>query len=197
MRFHTCNALLLLSLIPAASIAAEPIVNPDCRSQYCVKPSQILAAPEAIALKRANPRRTLLVDVRSHAEAHFTGVPLGVDAHIPFAEPIGKLGANELEMLPRMEFAHRVDDLLMSRRMQHGESVILICSNGEDGLAAAVRLQEWGYDNVSIVRDGFDGRLVKRDDGTYARSGGWKNLGLPWNAFGDTSPHAQTASLTR
>jgi hypothetical protein len=57
-----------------------------------VKPSQILAAPEAIALKRANPRRTLLVDVRSHAEAHFTGVPLGVDAHIPFAAPIGKLG---------------------------------------------------------------------------------------------------------
>jgi hypothetical protein len=34
-----------------------------------------------------------------------------------------------------------------------------------------------------VVRDGFEGRVTRRSDGSDVRAeGGWKNTGLPWSS---------------
>jgi len=134
MRRAHCLAPILIAL--AGPVCAADLVRTDCRSEYCLKPSQVLSASDAFDMKRTSGR-TLVVDVRPGAAAKKAGIHPGVDARIPFAGSI--------------DFAYRMDVLRASRSLGFDDAVILLDGNGSDAALAAVNLQEWGYRNVMVV----------------------------------------------
>jgi rhodanese-related sulfurtransferase len=182
-----CIAGAALGLAASLVSRASPSGTPGCRSAECVAPRQLIAPREAWDLRRQMPEHALLVDVRGRAESFYTGMPLGVDAQVPFMEPAVPFEWNAGEREPRMEFrtdfTTQMDDLLRSRHVRHDDPVILLCRYGERAVLAALLLQEHGYSNVYVVREGFEGRTATRADGTEIHvPGSWKDAGLPWTA---------------
>lgn len=172
---------------PDERIAPMPGVVIGCHPAPCLAPERMITAAQAWNLKRTLGDEMLLVDIRGRAEAYFTGIPQGVDAQVPFAEPrpdfAWNAAAQEPEMDFRTDFAANLDEALRVRRLKHDARVVLMCRSGERALVAALLLQEHGFTNVYVVRDGFEGRIARRADGNEVRSdGGWKNAGLPWSS---------------
>lgn len=183
-----CGAVLGLAV--SLISRAEALGIAGCHSTECVSPRQVITPREAWRMRRLSHDHALLVDVRARAETFYSGMPLGVDAQIPFAEPAMPFEWISNDDGPRMEFridfAQRMDELLRTRHVRHDEPVIILCRTGERALLAALRLQEHGYSNVYVVREGFEGKLSFRADGSEMRmEGGWKNSGLPWTARGE------------
>jgi rhodanese-related sulfurtransferase len=182
-----CLSGAFLGLAVSLFSRAAPSGTVNCHSADCLAPRQIVSPREAWRMRRLSHDHALLVDVRGPAETFYNGMPLGVDAQIPFTEPAVPFAWNAAEDGPQMEFRTdfrwRMDEVLRAKHVRHDEPVILLCRTGERAVLAALLLQEHGYSNVYIVRDGFEGRLAYRADGTEMRmEGGWKSAGLPWTA---------------
>jgi rhodanese-related sulfurtransferase len=182
-----CVAGAVLGLVVSLVTHAEPTGKPGCRSAECLAPRQLVTPREAWNLRRELREHAVIVDVRGRAESYYTGMPLGVDAQVPFMEPAMPFewdaGGREPRMEFRSDFTTRMDEVLRTRHVRHDEAVVLLCRTGERAALAALLLQEHGYSNVYVVREGFEGRTAARADGTEMHvRGGWKDAGLPWTA---------------
>ncbi len=112
----------------------------------------------------------LLVDVRTHAEWVYVGVPdLG---------GVGRrLATVSWQLYPSMSRNPGFESQLRAAGARPDDALFLICRSGVRSLAAARHLTAAGWRQCFNVRDGFEGQL----DGAKRRGvGGWKAAGLPW-----------------
>ena len=194
--------IVLVAVSPTHATVSLPFegverINPiagvviDCAPAPCIVPARSVSARRAWQMKNELAGRMLLVDIRGRAEAYFTGVPAGIDIQAPFIEPQADFAWRDNRTEPVLEFRNdfvwRVDEALRDRQLKHDAPVVLICGTGERAPVAALLLQEQGYSNVFVVRDGFEGRVARSQDGTEQYvPGGWKTSGLPWSLRMDT-----------
>ncbi len=135
---------------------------------------------EAYERIQADPRGTVMVDVRTRAEYVFVGHP-AMAHNIPIqfwkAEP-GEKGMG-------MVFNHNFGRDLESRFDREKVTVIFICRSGNRSITAINSALEAGFraDRLFNVLGGFEGGKIKSKLSLYRgqrRMGGWRNEGLPW-----------------
>lgn len=112
----------------------------------------------------------LLVDVRTHAEWTYVGVPdlTGSGRDVAFVEwsryPAG--ARNEAFV-----------DEVRAAGAEPGTPVYLLCRSGVRSVAAAEALTAAGLGPAFNVLEGFEG---PHDADGHRTVAGWKNAGLPW-----------------
>ena len=116
-----------------------------------------------------------LVDVRTHAEWSFVGIP-----------DLGSLGREtifvEWQTYPSMEinpdFVENVTGRLENAGASTKAEIFMLCRSGVRSIAAANALTGAGFEAVFNVMGGFEGD--PNADGQRGKRNGWKHDGLPW-----------------
>ncbi len=120
-----------------------------------------------------NDSLAYLIDVRTSAEWHFTGVPLlppPVSSRVLFIE---------WRKLPNMDINKDFIDLVSKFILDKQDSkILLLCRTGKRSSEAAASLTQHGYQHCYNISDGFEG--VLDDCGHRGNVSGWKALELPW-----------------
>jgi rhodanese-related sulfurtransferase len=133
-----------------------------------------VTADEAYTLLSKDPA-SLLIDVRTHAEWAYVGVPdlSKVGKEVLFVEWQQYPG-----MAVRSDFAEEVAKDLRERGVEEDAPVLFLCRSGVRSRAAAVALTEVGFTRCFNISGGFEGP----PDGNRHRGlcDGWKAKGLPW-----------------
>jgi rhodanese-related sulfurtransferase len=142
---------------------------------------QPINARGAYQLKSDLKDRVLFVDVRSRLAAINTGMPAGIDVHIPFAEPAPgyrwNRNANEYQLQYNRDFARDIGAALIARGLSFDDPVVLICADGVRARQASEHLADSGYGQIFVVTDGFDMPSSRQANATVKS---WKQAGLPW-----------------
>lgn len=124
---------------------------------------------EAWAALESDPS-AVLVDVRTHAEWTYVGVPV-LDAVGRSVVPIEWVrypdGARNTGFL----------DQLREAGVEPGTPVYFLCRSGVRSAAAAEVATAAGLGPAYNISDGFEGQL---DESGHRTRGGWKNADLPW-----------------
>ena len=145
-----------------------------------------LTAKEAGTMKREQGSGVLFVDVREPLEIMFTGFTDAVDANVPFllANP-SKWHPKKpvFAMEPNPDFVTGIEQALARAGLDKSAPIILMCrSGGTRGAPSARALEGYGFEQVYVVTDGFEGSSAKDDpNGPWRTINGWKNSGLPWS----------------
>lgn len=112
----------------------------------------------------------VLVDVRSHPEWVFVGLP-----------DVSSLGRKLVTAAwlhyPQMARNTAFLDELTAAGVAAGDTVILLCRSGVRSKAAAEFLTQNGFATCYNVSDGFEGQI---DPAKHRGVGGWRAVGLPW-----------------
>src|SRR5262245_48402785 len=113
-------------------IKAEDVTI-DCGPARCLAQRRFIAAYHAWHIKQGLGTKALLVDIRGRQEAFYNGAPSGIDAHVPFMEPVAVYDEHGVEA-PRaeinMHFAEDLDEVMRERRLRFDAPVILLCRSG-------------------------------------------------------------------
>ena len=118
-----------------------------------------------------NSPHTVLVDVRTHAEWSFVGVPDLSSAH---KQPI----LVEWQVFPTMELNASFVDMVIAETPDKTAPIYFLCRSGVRSKSAAISMTQAGYENCYNIADGFEGpHDQKKRRGSV---GGWKACGLPW-----------------
>jgi rhodanese-related sulfurtransferase len=162
---------------PAQGTQGSQAVPKDERKQTSL--GKYAAAMEAYLMVRANPEKTVLLDVRTPEEYSFVGhAPMGVN--IPSQLWTGKFDPEKKDY----PLADNPDfEELVKARFKPDDTILVICRSGHRGVAAVNRLAKVGFTNVYNVVDGFEGDKVSEEESYYKGKrmrNGWKNAGLPW-----------------
>lgn len=129
---------------------------------------------------------TTFIDIRTHEEVQFLGMPAPAHANIPYMKlnewKVWDDKKNQFLMELNADFTTSVDRLIRERGLAKSDAIILICRSGDRSAKAADLLASLGYTTVFSVLDGYEGDVAK----TGAQRGqrvvnGWKNNGLPWS----------------
>jgi len=142
-------------------------------------------AKEAYKMKKEDSQNVLFIDVRDPVEVMFVGFTNMVDFNIPFKmvnpnkwhakKPVFHLETNK-------NFQKDIEKALKLKNMSKDSKIIIMCrSGGTRGAPATKLLEGFGYKNVYVVTDGFEGSKTKTGDKKGFRlENGWKNSSLPW-----------------
>lgn len=126
-------------------------------------------APEEV-WERLKDGRGALVDVRTHAEWVYVGVP--------DLSAIGRqLATVSWQIYPSMVRNPGFEQQLEAAGIAPGQPLYLLCRSGVRSKAAAQHLTALGWPTCYNVSNGFEGQL---DAGKHRGIGGWKAAGLPW-----------------
>ena len=129
-----------------------------------------VTASEAWALLAEDPD-AVLVDVRTHAEWTFVGVP---DLRQLQREPV----LVPWQAYPDMQVNTAFADQLVAAGVSGESTVLFLCRSGARSRAAAIEMTSRGYKRALNVSDGFEGN--HDDAGHRGQTEGWKAAGLPW-----------------
>jgi len=169
---------LATSLVSAAPAADVPKKKQTTLGLY-------MSAKEAYDHMQANGEQTLFIDVRSHAEVNFLGMPTVADANVPYMQLSEWYAFDEKKqsyvMDVNSEFATEIERRLKAKGLGKDDMVIVLCRSGDRSAKAADLLAQLGYSRVYSVTEGYEGDVAK--DGTQAGQrvvNGWRNAGLPW-----------------
>ncbi|MDZ4095775.1 MAG: rhodanese-like domain-containing protein [Paracoccaceae bacterium] len=172
----------LIAFAPLCASAADAPADPAKQTSWGL----YLSAREAAAMKEERGAAVLFVDVRDPVEIMFTGFADAVDVNVPFllSNP-SKWNEKKsvFAMEPNPDFAAAIEAALAARGLDKSAPVILMCrSGGERGAPSAKALEPFGFAEVHVVVDGFEGGTSKAEPGNPVRNlEGWKNSGLPWS----------------
>lgn len=133
-----------------------------------------LSSPEAWETLAADPSAQL-IDVRTHAEWTFVGLPdLAAVGRTPLLV--------EWQRYPDMSFNHRFVDELAALLAAAGAGpetpLLFLCRSGARSAAAARLFTQEGHSACCNIADGFEG--PPDAEGRRGRVAGWKASGLPW-----------------
>ncbi|MDA3807157.1 MAG: rhodanese-like domain-containing protein [Thiomicrorhabdus sp.] len=141
-------------------------------------------AKETIALMEKDPK-VILVDVRTPEEWQFVGYTEAAQIMVPSI--FFKYDAMD-DKKPRYRdvvndnFVSELEDKAADLGAYTDTTYILMCRSGATrAQPAAKMLAQYGYKNVYIMTDGFEGSKTKDGDKKGFRlKNGWKNSGQPW-----------------
>jgi rhodanese-related sulfurtransferase len=133
-----------------------------------------VTADEAYILLDKDPE-SLLIDVRTHAEWAYVGVP---DLSKVGKEPILFEWQQYPNMIVRSNFAEELAKDLRGRGVKADAPILFLCRSGVRSRAAAVALTEVGFTRCFNITGGFEG--PPDADKHRGRRDGWKAKDLPW-----------------
>ena len=129
-----------------------------------------ISPKEAWDILEKDPK-AVLVDVRTHAEWAYVGLPdvstIGKDLHI-----ISWI------LFPKGEVNTEFTDDLEDQVPDKDATVLFLCRSGVRSIAAAEAATAAGYGKAYNILTGFEGD--KDGDQHRGTVGGWKVEGLPW-----------------
>lgn len=141
---------------------------------------------DAMKYVQDNQEKVLFLDVRSREEVQFLGMPMLVDANIPYMQnsewPEWNDTAKNFKMVPNSNFGAEVESRLTAKGLTKNDTVVLMCRSGDRSALAVNLLAKLGYTKVYSVTEGYEGDLAADGPKKGMRSvNGWKNDGLPWS----------------
>jgi rhodanese-related sulfurtransferase len=164
---------------PASTIAAVVPANKRTKANL------YLSSQDAGPLIAEHAKEILFVDVRTRGELMFAGMPVAVDAHVPFwLDPAprsfdAEKGSFALAVNPH--FVADIDKLLAAKGLTRDAPVVLICQGGGRAARAADLLFAAGFTQPWVIVDGFEGDPVAEGPNKGMRTvNGWRNAGLAW-----------------
>ncbi|HLA83536.1 MAG TPA: rhodanese-like domain-containing protein, partial [Thermoguttaceae bacterium] len=170
--------LSLLLMILSTPVLAEPR-SEDVPEKKRTKLGLYVTSKEAYRMWRANPLKTVLLDVRIPAEYVFVGhAPMAYNVPYQFWRADVFPADGEPVMEPNPEFLQRVKVIVGP-----DETILVMCRCGTRSAKACNALAAAGYKKVYCIVDGFEGDPIddRHSESTAQRTqGGWRNTGLPW-----------------
>jgi rhodanese-related sulfurtransferase len=150
-----------------------------------------LTAVEAAAMKQANPKKVLLIDIRTRAEAMYLGMPTLADYLVPVLDfpEIWEWSPDQGEYLQQgnTHFVKDIEQRLAQSGLTKDDPVILICRSGVRSNSASGLLKHYGFKQAYTVIDGYEGdKSTSGPDKGQRTVNGWRNAGLPWSYKLDT-----------
>ncbi len=134
-----------------------------------------LSPTQVWAMMEKSPGTTVLVDVRTHAEWSFVGLPETTPAMKPVV-------LREWQMFPSMavdpQFTGALAKKLSDLSIGTDGHLCFLCRSGVRSMAAASAMAADGYANTYNVTGGFEGDPDA--NGHRGTTNGWKAEGLPW-----------------
>lgn len=183
-----CAALLALTGAPALA-QVKPAATTDVSKvgeEQRTKLNLYLSPRQAADFVAKNKAKVLFLDVRTRAEAVYTGMATPIDALVPyveFPEMHADWGWDETrgayKYEPFNDFAPEVERRLKEKGLSKTDPVVLMCRSGDRSSRAANLLADLGYTRVYSVVGGFEGPPNEK---TGMRDvAGWKKDRLPWS----------------
>ncbi|WP_319412155.1 rhodanese-like domain-containing protein [uncultured Cohaesibacter sp.] len=126
----------------------------------------------------AEDPKAILVDVRTHAEWSYVGVPLldRSDRDVLLVEWL-----SYPDMNVHVDFAEKLLAELEMRNVTKDSPIYFLCRSGVRSRHAAIEMTPRWEGPCYNVASGFEGDL---DDALHrSGSNGWKHAGLPWRQF--------------
>ncbi len=170
------SGLLISSMATAAPAPTDP--------KKQTPQGLYIDAKETIELMKKDPK-VILVDVRTPAEWQFVGHTHAAQIMIPSV--FFKYDGLD-EKKPRYrsqindDFVSELENRAADLDADAESTYILMCRSGATrAQPAAKMLAQYGYKNVYIMTDGFEGSKTKEGDKKGFRLvNGWKNSGAEW-----------------
>ncbi|MBD3618807.1 MAG: sulfurtransferase [Chromatiales bacterium] len=189
-------ASLILVVSASLAVAAQ---GADVPKKKQTTLGLYMSAKEAYDHMQAQGDKTLFLDVRSHAEVNFLGMPTVADANIPYMQ-LSEWNAfddkkQSYVMDVNSEFANQVERRLQAKGLGKDDTIIVLCRSGSRSAKAADLLAKLGYTRVYSVLEGYEGDKAK--EGPHAGQrvvNGWRNQGLPWTYKLERNKMTQIAS---
>ncbi len=126
----------------------------------------------------AENETAILVDVRTHAEWSYVGIPT-------FEDPNREVLLVEWVSYPSMQgsgdFAERLEAELEKRSIDKSAALYFLCRSGVRSRHAAIAMTSRRNGPCYNVAGGFEGDLDETQH--RASRNGWKYAGLPWRQF--------------
>ena len=119
-----------------------------------------------------------LIDVRTHAEWSYVGVPILDD---PQREVLFVEWVSYPSMRGNDDFALRLEAELKQRLIDIGSALYFLCRSGVRSRHAAVEMTRRWEGPCYNIATGFEGDLDVAQH--RASQNGWKYAGLPWRQF--------------
>lgn len=115
----------------------------------------------------------VLLDVRSRFEYEYVGHP-EPSINVPWQEvPDWSTDPQFVEKV-----RSRLSAFKGNNAPPESRTLLMLCRSGKRSMAAAIRLAENGFTNVTNVAEGFEGDLD--GNGHRGMRNGWRFHGLPW-----------------
>jgi rhodanese-related sulfurtransferase len=132
---------------------------------------------EAWHLLTQNPN-AVLIDVRTHAEWSYVGVPM-------FEDPARDVILVEWLSYPAMQvnadFGERLKKELDERNILPDAPLFFLCRSGVRSLHAAIEITKSWQGPCYNIASGFEGDMDSKLQRGHCN--GWKQAGLPWRQF--------------
>ena len=175
------SSATLATLILATSAQAAPAPSDPKRHS----PQGLYAtAEETYEMMKKDPK-VILVDVRTPAEWQFVGYTDKAQIMIPsvfFKYDSFDKEKPRYRPVPNSNFISEFEEKAASLGADEETTYVIMCRSGATrAQPAAKMLAQYGYDNVYIMTDGFEGGKLKEGDHKGFRlKSGWKVNGYPW-----------------
>lgn len=176
MAYTTLTAALFTSSVMSAPAPSDPKKHTP-QGLY-------IDAKETAAMMKKDPK-VILVDVRTPEEWQFVGHTRMAQIMVPSVQfDYSKMD----EKKPRYKsiindhFISELEEKAADLGADEESTYILMCRSGATrAQPAAKMMHQYGYKNVYIMTDGFEGSKTKEGEKKGFRlEDGWKNSGQPW-----------------
>ncbi len=139
---------------------------------------------EAYEMMKKDPK-VILVDVRTPEEWQFVGYTPEAQIMIPsvlFKYDEMDAKKPRYKSVTNSNFVSELEEKAAQLGADEESTYILMCRSGSSrAQPGAKMLDQYGYKNVYIMTDGFEGgKLKKGEHKGYRLKAGWKYNGLPW-----------------
>jgi len=177
-------ATSFLSAVTASSLAFSAPEPKDPKKQ---SPQGLYVdAVETYDMMQKDPS-VILVDVRTPEEWQFVGYTKHAKVMLPWVMfDYSKMDATSKKLryhpMPNKKWINDFEDKLEALDADSDNKYVIMCRSGATRAAPVAKaLSQYGYENVYLMTDGFEGSKVKKGDKKGFRLvNGWKNSGADW-----------------
>lgn len=174
------TALAVTTSFAANSFAAPAPSDPKKQTPQGLYVNSV----EAYEMMRNDPK-VILVDVRTPEEWQFVGYTDKAQIMIPTVQfQYDELDAKKprYKSVNNINFVSELEEKAAELGADETSTYILMCRSGSSrAQPGAKMLDQYGYKNVYIMTDGFEGGKLKEGDHKgYRLKSGWKYNNLPW-----------------
>ena len=166
-------------------IGSQALAAPAPKDEKRHTPQGLYAtAEETYEMMKTDPK-VILVDVRTPAEWQFVGYTKMAQIMIPsvtFRYDAFDDKKPRYKPVPNADFVAQFENRIADLGADEDSTYVIMCRSGATrAQPAAKMLWQYGYKNVYIMTDGFEGGKLKSGERKgYRLKAGWKVNGYPW-----------------
>jgi rhodanese-related sulfurtransferase len=188
-RINTMKTQTLAWLVGVSAsgmmISSIAIASPEPTDPKKQTPQGLYVDAKETATMMRNDPKVILVDVRTPEEMQFVGHTEAAQIMIPsvtFVYSDFDDKHTRYKSVKNNLFVSQLEEKAAELGAYEDSTYVLMCRSGSSrAQPAAKMLAQYGYKNVYIMTDGFEGSKTKTGDHKGFRlKNGWKNSGQPW-----------------